>query len=63
MLDIKAFTFKDNRKAFRNEDNFSVPRIEIRADLNIKQFKNKLENKITLKEYTKKIINKILNMN
>lgn len=57
-----AFTFKDNRKAKRNEDLFSIPRIEIRGDMSLYDFKYKVNGKISLVEYTKKIIKKILNM-
>ena len=55
-----AFTFKDNKKAKKGDNLFKIPRIEIRGDYNINDFANQIESKITLKEYTKKILKKIL---
>lgn len=56
-----AFTFKDNRKAKKGDNLYAIPRIEIRGDVSLEGFINKIEGKITLKEYTKKIIKRILN--
>lgn len=57
-----AFTFQDNRKAQNNENLFAIPRIEIRGDMSLYDFKYRIEGKVTLVQYTKKIIKKILNM-
>ena len=55
-----AFTFNDDRKLNQDENRFLLPRINIRSDYTIDDFKNKIECKITLKEYTKRIIKKII---
>ena len=55
-----AFTFKDNRKLTRKDNPYTLPRIDIRATDSIKDFKNKIEGKVTLKNYTKNIIKSII---
>jgi len=53
-----AFTFKDYKMASNKNDQYTIPRVEIRGDYDMKQFKNALKAKLTLTQYTKKIIKK-----
>ncbi|MBR1413878.1 MAG: polysaccharide deacetylase family protein [Bacilli bacterium] len=56
-----AFTFKDNQKVKNTADKYLVPRIEIRADYTMNDFVAVINEKVTLKSYTKSIIKKIIN--
>ena len=58
-----AFISNVSKKATPNDDIMSIPRIDISSDYSIKEFKNAIEEKMTLKEYTKFIIKKLLNKN
>ncbi len=55
-----AFTFKDNRNIVVGDNLYALPRIEIRGDYTMNDFKSVLKNKVTLKKYTKNLIKKIL---
>ena len=57
-----AFTFKEDRKVKKSDDILKIPRIEIRGDYNLKQFARKIEGKISIFDYTKKIIKHILHI-
>ena len=56
-----AFSFNNNKKVTRNSDLYELPRFNIRADMSLKDFSLIIENRISLKNYTKNLIKKIIN--
>lgn len=52
-----AFTYKDDRQASDKDDIYSIPRIEIRGDYSLNEFKKAVNGKITFKNYLIKIKN------
>ena len=57
-----AFKFNDNRKLTNNEDLYTLPRIDIRANMSLNEFKNKIEGKKSIITYTKDILKSIISI-
>ena len=54
-----SFTFNNNRLLTKNDEAYKLPRINVRADDNMKSFKLKLEGKVTFVRYVKNLIKKL----
>lgn len=55
-----AFTYKDYRMVKQDDNMLKIPRIEVRGDYSLNDFKNALKAKISLLRYTKNLIRKII---
>ena len=57
-----AFSFQNNKKLTINSDRYFLPRIEIRGDETMSDFKDKLNGKVSIMKYTKGFMKKLLHI-